>query len=171
MRLSLGVVALGLLAVSQNGCGGGSVSAMDAGGGDGPIPVDTAHPGDFIAADVDGATVRGEFAPTAGTKGVADGEIWLNAGLTSKLDGWLLYIQNSVGTSACSPNWIALFDIGPTLRSDNPGGSCSVTVTVPAPALGDVIEGTFTATLATASTTPTTAAVTNGVFQVTRTNE
>ena len=36
---------------------------------------------------------------------------------------------------------------GDTLRSE--GGSCSVTVTAAAPALGDVIEGTFTATLKT----------------------
>jgi len=169
------VVALGLLALSSGGCGGGkSASAMDAaggaGGGDGSIPVDAAHPGDFIVADVDGVTVRGEFEPMAGTNGLADGEIWLNAGTTSNLNGWLLYIQNSVGTSACLPNWIALFE-GATKRTDNPGGSCSVTVTAAAPALGDVIEGTFTATLATTATPPTTVTVTNGAFHVTRTNQ
>ena len=146
-------------------------AAGGAGGGDGSIPVDAVHPGDFIAADVDGVNVRAEFQPAGGTVGLADGQIWISAGLTSKVDGWLLYIQNSVGTTACLPSWIALFDVGPTLRSDNPGGICSVTVTVPAPALGDVIEGTFTATLGTTATPPTTAAVTNGVFHVTRTSQ
>jgi hypothetical protein len=169
------VVALALLALPEGGCGGGGpASAMDAaggaGGGDGSIPVDAVHPGDFIAADVDGVNVRGQFQPKAGTNGLADGQIWLNAGTTSNLNGWSLYIQNSVGTSACLPNWIALFE-GTTKRSDNPGGSCSVTVTAAAPALGDVIEGTFTATLTTAATPPAIAAVTNGSFNVTRNNQ
>ena len=44
-----------------------------------------------------------------------------------------------------------------------------MTVTAAAPALGDVIEGTFTATLKTLPPeTPRTAVVTNGAFHATR---
>jgi hypothetical protein len=176
LKLSLGLFMVGLLAFSAGGCGGGTLSGNDAATGldaqimaDGAVPLDAAHPGDFVSADVDGVTMRGEFGPAAGTMGLADGQIWINAGFTSKTTGWLLYIQNSVGTTTCSPSWIALFgSSGGTLRSDSPGGSCSVTVTAPAPALGDVVEGTFTATLGRAVTPASTAAVTNGVFRVTR---
>ena len=48
------------------------------------------------------------------------------------------------------------------------GGSCSITVTHAAPALGDLLEGTFSATLKTSASTAETAVVTNGAFHVTR---
>jgi hypothetical protein len=167
--------------LGQGGCSGRSATAGDAStGGDGPpgidgrITVDSkpawdgTRAGDFVTGDIDGMTVRAEVQPTSGTVGLAAGQIWVNVGLTTNLNGWSLYIPNSVGTSECPPDWVALFEAsGDTLRSDT--GSCSVTVTAAAPALGDVVEGTFTATLKTlAPDAPRTAAVTNGAFHVTR---
>ena len=113
-------------------------------------------------------TVRVEAELKSGTVGLAAGQIWVNAGPLGA-SAWNLYISNSVGVSACRPDWIALFDApgGGDLRSDA-GGSCSVTVTAAAPALGDVIEGTFSATLKTMTSNPRTAVVTNGAFHVTR---
>ncbi len=67
---------------------------------------------------------------------------------------------------------MALFELNtPVVCSDGPAASCSVTVTAAAPALGDVLEGTFTATLSQFGADPSTArtaVVTNGAFHVTR---
>ena len=68
--------------------------------------------------------------------GAAPGEIWSNAGTTSTTLGWTLYVPNSVGTSTCPR-----LDGAVRGRPDaalRRGGSCSVTVTAAAPALGDV---------------------------------
>ena len=180
LRLSLGLLVIGLLVVGQGGCSGGAATAGDAStGGDGPVgidgrstvdgppAIDAAATGGFVTADVDGVPVRVESDLRSGTGGLGPGQIWITAGTTST-NAWNLYIANSVGTSTCPPDWVAMFeDTGDVLRSE--GGSCSVTVTAAAPALGDVIEGTFTATLKTlAPETPRTAAVTNGAFHVTR---
>jgi hypothetical protein len=101
-KLILGLLITGLFAGSQGGCGGGAATAHDAStGGDGPA-FDGAHPGDFIAADVDGITVRAELMPAAGTKGVDAGQIWATAGTTSNVLGWNLYVTNAVGTSICN---------------------------------------------------------------------
>jgi hypothetical protein len=179
VKLNFVMFTLGLCAVSTGACGGGS-AAGDAAimGGDGPVadgrividggPAwDGARPGDFISGDVDGVPVRVETDTMAGTVGLGAGRIWVNAG--SSTPAWNVYVPNSVGTSACPPDWIALFAAGGNPRSDGPGASCSVTVTRAAPALGDVIEGTFSATLTTIPPSePRTAVVTNGAFHVTR---
>jgi len=157
----LGLLALSLLAAVEGGCGGGAASNPDG-----------ANSGDFITADVGGVSIRAAFEPAAGTTGVEAGVIWVVAGRTSMLDGWNVYIPNSVGTSACPPSWLALFEPdSPVVCSDGPGATCSVIVTAAAPALGDVVEGTFTATLSPFGTDPSTArttVVTNGAFHVTR---
>jgi hypothetical protein len=183
---SSGFVAVGLCAVWLGACGGGSVNtdaSMDAPTGsdasigpdgrltvDGPPVFDGSQAGSFITGDVDGVTVRVETEFMAGTSGLAAGQIWLNGGPASGA-AWNVWVTNSVGTSACPPDWIAVYDPpggGGTLRSDA-GGACTVTVTKAAPAVGDVIEGTFTATLKTMPpSAPRTAAVTNGAFHVTR---
>jgi hypothetical protein len=178
-----GLLAAALLAASQIACGGGGAKMDDASSSDasrsdgvivvdgrilpdGPSPLDLSHPGDFIAADVDGVTVRAELMPSAGTKGLSGpDQIWMSAGTTSATLGWSIYVMNSVGTSTCIPDWVSLFEVGRMLRSDR--GSCSVTIASAAPALGDVIEGTFTATLTTLDS-PQQYAVTNGAFHVTR---
>ena len=180
LRLSLGLLVTGLFAVGPGGCNGGSATAGDASTGgdgpagsdgritvDGPPAIDSATAGGFVTADVDGVPVRVEIDLRSGTGGLEPGQIWITAGTVST-NAWNLYIANSVGTSSCPPDWVALFEeTGDTLRAE--GGSCSVTVTAAAPALGDVIEGTFTATLKTlAPDAPRTAAVTNGAFRATR---
>jgi hypothetical protein len=171
---------IGLFGLGQGGCSGGAATAGDASTGgdgparmdgritvDGPAAIDSATTGGFVTADIDGVTVRVEVDVRSGTSGVGPGQIWITAGTTST-DAWNLYISNSVGTSTCPPDWVGQFeDTGDLLRSE--GGSCSVTVTAAAPALGDVIEGTFTATLKTMPPeTPRTAVVTNGAFRATR---
>jgi hypothetical protein len=178
LRSGLFVLLTALGAASQGACGSGAAKEGDASTSDGLVTIDSrvlpdtgpaidaAHPGDFIAADVDGVTVRAELTPTCGTKGANPGEIWVNAGTTSPTLGWTLYVPNSVGTSGCIPDWVALFEAGRMLRSDR--GSCTVTVTAAAPALGDALEGTFTATLTTLTSPVETAIVTNGAFHVTR---
>lgn len=162
------------------GCGGGSAKTDAANGGDaligpdgrvtvdGPPALDASQAASFITGDVDGVTVRVETDFMAGTAGLAAGQIWVNGGITGP--AWNVWVTNSVGTSQCPPDWIAVYDPpggGGTLRSE--GGTCAVTVTRAAPAVGDVIEGTFTATLKTmAPSDPRTATVTNGAFHVTR---
>jgi hypothetical protein len=179
LRLSLGLLVVGLFAVGPGGCKDRPATAGDASTGgdgpavdgritvDGPPALDSATTGGFVTADVDGVAVRVEIDVRSGTSGLGAGRIWITAGTVST-DAWNLYIDNSVGTSTCPPDWVALFeDTGDVLRAE--GGSCSVTVTAAAPALGDVIEGTFTATLKTlAPDAPRTAAVTNGAFRATR---
>ena len=161
---------------------GNSAKADAAAGGDAQIgpdgrvtvdglpTLDASQAGSFITGDVDGVTVRVESDLMAGTAGLAAGQIWVNGGPLSGT-AWNVWFINSVGTSACPPGWIAVFDPpggGGTLRSDA-GGTCAVTVTKAAVALGDVVEGTFTATLKTEPPSdPRTATVTNGAFHVTR---
>jgi hypothetical protein len=158
---------VGVLAVSLGACGGGSLAGdASAGASDAPRAWDGANPGDFVSADVDGVTIRAELGPEAGTIGLADGQIWVGAGTTSSAKGWTIYMTNSVGTTGCPPSWIMLSVTG--FQRTDPLGSCSVTVTRAAPALGDVLEGTFMATLGSAS--GQTVSVTNGVFHVTRTH-
>jgi hypothetical protein len=153
---------MGLLAVVvEGGCGGDAASHPDGAGS-----------GDFISGEVDGVSIRAAFEPAAGTTGVDAGEIWVVAGKTSMLDGWKVYIPNAVGTTTCPPSWLALFETeNSVVCSDGPGASCTVTVTAAAPAMGDVVEGTFTATLSPYGADPATArtsVVTNGAFHVTR---
>jgi len=156
-----GLLALSLLAAAQAGCGSDAASNPDG-----------ADSGDFITADLDGVRFRAAFEPSARVGGFDGAEISLDAGKTSLLDGWNLSVPNRVGTTTCPPSWMALFQLNaPIVCSDGPAASCSVTVTAAAPALGDVFEGTFTATLSPFGADPSTArmtVVTNGAFHVTR---
>ena len=154
-----------LFAVGQGGCGAvGPATAGDASTGgdgpagidgritvDGPPAIDSATTGGFVTADVDGVTVRVETDFRSGTGGLAAGQIWITAGHDGDATRGTSGLTNSVGTSTCPPDWVALFeDPGrwrhPALRA---AAAAAVTVTAAAPALGDVIEGTFTATLKT----------------------
>lgn len=179
-KFILRLLAAGLFAASQGACGGGGAKPGDAAAGDGSLgvdgrvvpdggpAVDVAHPGDFIAADVDGTTVRAELMPSAGNEGLTSADlIWASAGTTSTEFGWNFYVKNAVGTFDCLGGWMGLFQPGKTFTAAG-GGSCSITITQAAPALGDVLEGTFSATLKTTTSTPETAVVTNGAFHVTR---
>ena len=155
----LGSIALGLAA-----CGSDGGAAVDGGGGGGGTG--GGAPG-FITGTVDGVVVRAESMVMAGVQGVPDGQIWVVAGMAPT--AWNVYVLNQVGMHDCSMGWVALFDNNGNPRSDLGGGSCSVNVTSAAPAIGDVIQGTFTATLK--SMVPArTVTVTDGAFRVVRTN-
>ena len=153
--------AAGGNAGSGGGTGGGSAGSGNTGTGGGV-------PG-FITGTVDGVVVRADFDPKAGVQGVLGGRIWMVAGTNAATTReWNVYVQNHVGMHDCGQGWVGLFDGNGDPRSDQ-GGSCSVDVTAAAPAIGDVIEGTFTATLK--STMPArTVTVTDGAFRVVRTN-
>jgi len=168
---------LGLAACGSDGGiaadGGGGAAGGNAGSGGGGLGGGTGSAGmgggapGFITGTVDGVIVRAESEPKAGVQGVADGQIWVVAGMAPT--SWNLYVLNQVGMHDCGMGWVGLFDNNGNPRSDLGGGSCSVNVTSAAPAIGDVIQGTFTATLK--STTPArTVAVTDGAFRVVRTN-
>ena len=157
----LGVLAMSVFAAVEGGCAASNP--------------DGAVSGDFITADVDGASVRAAFKPGAWASASDPDDLWVVAGKTSILDGWNLYFPNSVGTTTCPPTWLALFELdSPIICSEGPGAGCSITVTTAALAVGDVVEGTFTATLSpfgADASTARTAVVTNGVFHVTRIQE
>jgi hypothetical protein len=170
----LGLIGTGLVAASQGACGGGAAKADGAVVVDGRIvldggpALDAANPGDFIAADVDGTNVRAELMPSAGNQGLTSADlIWASAGTTSTTFGWNFYVKDVVGTFDCLDSWMGLFQPGKTFTA-SAGGSCSITVTHAAPALGELLEGSFSATLKTTTSTPETAVVTNGAFHVTR---
>jgi hypothetical protein len=148
--------------VAADGGGGAAGGNAGSGGGAGGGSGGTG----FITGTVDGVVVRAEAEPKAGVQGVSDGQIWVVAGMSPT--AWNLYVLNQVGTHDCSMGWVALFDDNGNPRSDL-GGSCSVNVTSAAPAIGDVVAGTFTATLK--SMTPArTVSVTDGAFRIVRTN-
>jgi hypothetical protein len=143
----------------SGGAGGSSSGGSGAGG---------AVAG-YITGTVDGVVYRAEFDPKAGVQGVLGGRIWMTAGTNAMVTrGWNVYAQNQVGMHDCSQGWVGLFDGNGDPRSDM-GGSCNVDVTSAAPEIGDVIAGTFTATL-TSMTPPRTVTVTDGAFRVVRTN-
>ena len=156
-----GLLAMSVFAAVEGSCGGGVASNPNG-----------AVSEDFITADVDGVSVRAALEPGAWTTARDTEDLWLAAGKSSMLDGWNLYIPNTVGTTTCPPTWLALVKLySPVVCSDGPGAGCSVTVTAAAPAVGDVVEGTFTATLSPLGADPSTArtnVVTNGAFHVTR---
>jgi hypothetical protein len=171
----LGMAALMAAVAACDGAAGardGSMAADATAGQDAASPgVDAAAGELFIKADIDGVEaradteVRGDLIPSI------PGYVAIYARSPSVPFGSMtLYFPNRVGTVACSPGdptWVALG--AGTRRSDFPGGACSIAVSAAAPAVGDILEGTFSATLVT-STTPSqgTASITNGVFRVPR---
>jgi hypothetical protein len=155
LKPSFVLLTIGLFALAQGGCGDGSANAD----------------GSFITGDVDGATIRAELSPGCGT--FADGRIWAEAEVTLPGMGWTLYMNNSVGTTDCSSAYVELGDnfgdTRPVVISTSPGATCSVTVTAAAPAIGDVLEGTFSMTVPAMPPTITVGfEVTNGAFRVRR---
>jgi hypothetical protein len=153
LKPSFVLLTIGLFAAAQGGCGGGSAKA-DA---------------SFITGDVDGVTIRAELSPGCGT--FADGQIWAEAEETLPGMSWTLYMNNSVGTTECPSAYVDLGDnfgdARPRVISTRPGATCSVTVTAAAPAIGDVLEGTFSMTVPAMPPDPG-VEVTNGAFRVRR---
>jgi len=139
---------------------------VDASGGD------VANPqGNFIMADVDGVTIRAELQAGAYFwSGLVDG--WLDAEARSSEWIWTISVRNSLGSSMGEDT--ALFAVGSTttiFASYTTGGSSEVAVTATAPHAGDVLEGTFSATLARLGGPAMTATVTNGSFRLARVAE
>jgi hypothetical protein len=176
----VGSALLGLAACGSDGGaaadgGGGGGAGGNAGNGGGGLGGSTGSAGTgggapgFITGTVDGVVVRAEVDPKAGVQGVVGGRIWVVAGTNAtSSQGWNVYVQNHVGMHDCGQGWVGLFDGNGDPRSDE-GGGCSVNVTAAAPAIGDVIEGTFSASLK--STTPArSVTVTDGAFRVVRTH-
>jgi hypothetical protein len=167
---------VGLVVLGLGACGGGSGGRVDGGGGGaggggggsgGPGGGSGAGGGatGYVTGTVDGIVHRGDEEPEAGVQGLADGQIWIVAGAPP--NAWTIYIENQVGTHECSAGGLVMLwdDVG-TARSDQ-GGGCTVNVTSAAPSIGNIVEGTFTATLKDVSRTLT---VTGGAFRVVRTN-
>ena len=109
---------------------------------DGAIPT-----GGFITAEVDGVTIRAETkAVSYWWSGLQQG--WIEADAENAEWQWVLILRNTTGSAACG--YIVLQPVDtPTMAFASYGadGACAVTLTAAAPDVGDVIEGTFTATL------------------------
>jgi hypothetical protein len=172
LKLSFALIVIAPFAAVQAGCGGGLAKGDASTGGD--AQVDQGPSGSFITADVDGQTIRAAMASACGTGGVMDGQIWATVAMATLGLSWTLHMDNRVGTTDCPSAFVELADnfgdAPPGLISNVPDASCSVTVTAAAPAIGDVLEGTFIATVPTVPPAFPAAVhqVSNGAFRVTR---
>ena len=150
--------------VGASGGASGSAGASGAGG--------SAIAGYYITGDVDGVTVRAEMGAVAyWWSGIVTGTIAADASAASW--AWSLIVVNGTNVASnCSAAEIFLYPPGhPEMGfAKSNGGSCSVQVTQAAPNVGDILEGTFTATLANPAQTQT-KQVTNGRFRVPRVAE
>jgi hypothetical protein len=146
---------------------------LDTGGAE-AAGVDTTIPaGGFISADVDGVTIRAELhAGAFFWSGIADG--WLDAEARNDEWAWVLLTQNAASPAAVTNGYVVLYPRAtPTMSfaSYATGGASAVTVTAAAPDPGDMLEGTFTATLNRLGNTTLTKTVTNGAFRLPRVDE
>ena len=135
--------------VGASGGASGSAGASGAGG--------SAVAGYYITGDVDGVTVRAEMGAVAyWWSGIVTGTIAADASAASW--AWSLIVVNGTNVASnCSAAEIFLSPPGhPEMGfAKSNGGSCSVQVTQAAPNVGDILEGTFTATLANPAHTQT----------------
>ena len=128
---------------------------------DAPLPT-----GGFITAEVDGVTIRAELqAVSYWWSGLQQG--WIEADAQNAEWQWVLILRNAPGP-ACG--YVVLQPVNAstmafaTYGSD---GACDVDLTAAAPDVGDVLEGTFTATLDQVSGSML-KQVTSGSFRVPR---
>ena len=166
-------LALGAAVFAAAACSGSSLQPdaagqlqLDGAAGDRAIP-----PGGFVTADVDGVTVRAEMQAAAyWFNGIQEG--YLGIGAQSAEWQWVFVLQNTVGPGTCpGVGYIVLQPVGaPTMGRATyaAGGACATNVTAAAPAVGDMLEGTFTATLRGLGGGLQPATVTNGAFRVPR---
>lgn len=173
----LGLLTWGLLGLGA--CGGGGMAADGGGGAAGGIAggggasagsggTGVGGGGFFITGTVDGVVRRVESNLDAGTDGLLDANsIWLVA--TGTPASWTIYVQNRITTHDCGFAFIMLSDDMGAVSDQFPT-SCSVTITSAAPNVGDIVAGTFTATLAAGGSQVRTATVTDGAFRVMRNN-
>jgi hypothetical protein len=167
---------LALLSGAVTGCGGSSPGAAPAGsggagegGGRGGAGGTAEH---HVVGDRDGVTVRGETQAVAyWFQGLTDGSIVIEG--SDDEWTWYLLVTNSETASACAGGYLELIKRGSNgidgFASFHAGGACTVAVTHAAPAVGDLLEGTFAATvypILGPNTSPT--SITNGRFRVPR---
>ena len=148
---------------TQRPDGGGQLQP-DGAGSDAGLPT-----GGFITADVDGVTIRGEMrAVSYWWSGIQEG--WIASQAQNAEWQWGLVLRNATGPAACSGGSIFLQPAASgsmAFGSFGAGGACAADVTAAAPNVGDVFEGTFTATLGQVGGA-TLKQVSNGVFHVPR---
>jgi len=128
---------------------------------------ETALPtGGFITGDVDGVTIRAELqAVSYWWSGLQQG--WIEADAQNAEWQWVLILRNVPGP-ACGYVLLQPVNVSTmTFASYGMYGACDVDVTAAAPDVGDVLEGTFTATLDQVSGTML-KQVTAGSFRVPR---
>ena len=147
-------------ATGAAGAGGGGASGGGAGG-------TTAY---FIAADVDGVTMRAEAnANAAWFRGLNPGYLTLAA--SGNGWQWNLTLINMSGNPPCGTASVLLLYDDISMGSYGTyaaGDSCMFAVSSAAPAVGDVIEGTFSAMMSALPTNHPDRVATNGAFRVPR---
>ena len=161
MTLGLAWVALGLAAAA---CSTAQLQ-RNATVADGAIP-----PGGFVTGDVDGVTLRtGRHAVAYWFSGIQEGFLGVEA--QEEQWQWVLVIRNAVGRRTCpADGYIVLqpVDSAAMARATYAaGGTCAFEITRAA-GVGEVLEGTFTATIARVVGSKTPMTVTNGAFHVPR---
>jgi hypothetical protein len=130
-------------------------------------------PGGFIMADVDGVTLRADRQAGAFFwSGIQDG--WLDAEARNDESVWAILLENRI-SSGLMTGYVILYPTGsptPSFASYVGDGTSAVSITMTAAGAGDILEGTFTATLNRmgGGTGAATKTVTNGVFRLPRSN-
>jgi hypothetical protein len=155
----------------RGGGGGGTAGAGGAGGASGSGGTGAGGTSAaYIVADIDGVTTRAEVeAASYWFQGIASFDIALSAkpGTAANTLRWFILAPNDRGTFTCMPG-ARYIELTPTAQggaTHTSPGTCSVTITAAAPNVGDVVQGTFTATLVGQGTVR---AVTNGSFRLPR---
>lgn len=167
MKRILVVAMFGLAAASCYG----TTLQLDAGplqpddaGRDAALPT-----GGFITADVDGVTIRAEMrAVSYWWSGLQQG--FIEADAQNADWQWALVLRNVAGPAGCAGGYIVLQPVNAAAMAYGTFGSegaCAVDLMAPAANVGDVLGGTFTATLDQMSG-PMLKQVTNGSFRVPR---
>jgi hypothetical protein len=158
------------LAATLIACSSGGASSPDASGGSGGAGGTGGASGYFITAEVDGVTMRAETNVRAyWFQGLQPGYL----GLTASGSGWSweLVMVNMTGTPACGTASVQLNYDDTSMGSYgtfHAGDACAFTVSSAAPAVGDVLEGTFSAMMSGMPTTNPDRVATNGSFRVPR---
>jgi hypothetical protein len=165
-----GILVVAVFGLAAASCYGTTLQ-LDAGplqpddaGRDAALPT-----GGFITADVDGITIRAEMrAVSYWWSGLQQG--FIEADAQNADWQWALILRNVAGPAGCVGGYIVLQPVNAAAMAYGTFGSegaCAVDLMAPAANVGDVLGGTFTATLDQMSG-PMLKQVTNGSFRVPR---
>jgi hypothetical protein len=122
-----------------------------------------------VSAVVDGVPIRAEMNVQAyWFQGLLDGWLELQGATEDRV--FYVVLLNALSDDACSYLVFAPLPFEPFTAAGSyvEGGSCDVTVTATAPAVGDIIEGTFSAVVGPLGASPL-LALTDGRFRAPRT--